>query len=53
MELEKGTAPERQAQELSDDDFRHLKKLADNKFAAFLQSIVVPESLNDQKVDNL
>lgn len=38
---------------VSDEDMQYLVDLADREFAAFLQSIVVPQSLNDQQINNL
>lgn len=53
MQDKSRTAPEHVPQGLSDEDLQYLIQLADNQFTAVVNGIIVPESLDDQKIYNL
>jgi len=40
------------SQGLTEKDFQLMEELADREFTAFLQSIIVPQCLNNQKVND-
>lgn len=48
----KESTPEISSQGLTEKDFQLMEELADREFATFLQSIVVPQCLDNQKVND-
>jgi hypothetical protein len=52
MTTGKKSTHEVEARGLTNEDMQYLVNLADREFSAFLQSIVVPQSLDNQKINN-